>query len=337
MLEIAELLKARVQGDDDKPQNHQLGVFCAALCFRKVWVTSIKLMTTFKFLPVIVKSFLQQASLFILVLVTVLICPTSFGQTLQSDNFPRSILKPRKLPPENNLWVFILAGQSNMAGRGFVEPGDTIPNNRILAINKNNEIVVAKEPLHFYEPTLTGLDCGVSFARILLNHVPDSVSILLVPTAVGGSSIQQWLGDSVWREVKLLSNFSEKLKVASDVGIVKGILWHQGESNANTTADIEKYPDQLEELVEVFRKISKSPDLPILVGEIGSFSKQPQLHDQFNKNLLQFVNNDKHSSLVKTGDLSHKGDFLHFDARAQRTLGERFAIAFKSRFLTSGK
>ena len=120
------------------------------------------------------------------------------------------------------------------------------------------------------------------------------------------------------------------------MGIVKGILWHQGESNANTIADIERYPDQLAELVEVFRKIAKSPDLPVLVGEIGSFSKQP-LHDQFNKNLLQFVNNDKHSSLVKTGDLSHKGDFLHFDASAQRTLGERFAIAFASRFLNSGK
>ena len=280
---------------------------------------------------------MQQASLFVFVLVTVFICPASFGQTVQSDNFPRSVLKPRKLPTRNNLWVFVLAGQSNMAGRGLVEPGDTIPNNRILAINKNNEIVVAKEPLHFYEPTLTGLDCGVSFARILLNHVPDSVSILLVPAAVGGSSIQQWLGDSVWREVKLLSNFSEKIKVASDVGIVKAILWHQGESNANTIADIERYPDQLEELVEVFRKISKSPDLPVLVGEIGSFSKQPQLQVQFNRNLLQFVNNDKHSSLVRTGDLSHKGDFLHFDSKAQRTLGERFAIAFLSRFLNIGQ
>jgi hypothetical protein len=294
-------------------------------------------MTTFRFLPVMFKRFLQQASLFVLVLVTVFICPTSFGQTVQSDNFPRSILKPGKLPPRNNLWVFILAGQSNMAGRGFVEPGDTIPNNRILAINKNNEIVVAKEPLHFYEPTLTGLDCGVSFASMLLNDIPDSVSILLVPTAVGGSSIQQWLGDSVWREVKLLSNFSEKVKAATDIGIVKGILWHQGESNANTIADIERYPNQMKDLAEVFRKISKSPDLPILVGEIGSFSRQPQLHDQFNSNLLQFVNNDKHSSLVKTGDLSHKGDFLHFDAGAQRTLGERFAIAFRSQFLTSGK
>lgn len=292
-------------------------------------------MTTLQFLPAMIKKLLQQPAFFVLVSATVLLCPTAFGQTGRTDNFPRSILKPGKLPPKNDIWVFILAGQSNMAGRGFVEPEDTIPDNRILTINKSNEIVIAKEPLHFYEPTLTGLDCGVSFARNLLNQLPASASILLVPTAVGGSSIEQWLGDSVWRQVKLLSNFTEKVKIANDVGILKGILWHQGESNANTKAGIERYPNQMADLAEVFRKISKSPDLPVLVGEIGSFSKQPQLYDQFNKNLLQFVNNDRNSALIKTGDLIHKGDSLHFDAGAQRTLGERFAIAFKSRFLTN--
>ncbi len=302
-----------------------------------IWVAWINSIIASPLLPPMINKLLQHTAYLVLLSVTVMLCPTIVGQTVRSDNFPSSILKPAKLPPRNDLWVFVLAGQSNMAGRGFVEPGDTIPNNRILTLNKNNEIVIAKEPLHFYEPTLTGLDCGVSFARKLLNHLPDSVSILLVPTAVGGSSIEHWLGDSVWREVKLLSNFTEKIKVANDVGIIKGILWHQGESNANTKEDIERYPKQMADLAEVFRKISNSPGLPVLVGEIGSFSKQPQLYDQFNKNLLQFVDNDKNSALVRTGDLSHKGDFLHFDSAAQRTLGERFAIAFKSRFLSGSE
>ncbi|MEQ8808135.1 MAG: sialate O-acetylesterase, partial [Imperialibacter sp.] len=29
-------------------------------------------------------------------------------------------------------WVFVMAGQSNMAGRGIVEPQDTVTNPRIL-------------------------------------------------------------------------------------------------------------------------------------------------------------------------------------------------------------
>ena len=34
---------------------------------------------------------------------------------------------------KQHIWVFILAGQSNMAGRGIVEPQDTVANKRILS------------------------------------------------------------------------------------------------------------------------------------------------------------------------------------------------------------
>jgi len=32
-----------------------------------------------------------------------------------------------RIPAKENVWVFMLAGQSNMAGRDFVEPQDTLP------------------------------------------------------------------------------------------------------------------------------------------------------------------------------------------------------------------
>src|SRR6478736_7815188 len=97
---------------------------------------------------------------------------------IRTQSFPKEEVAVTKIPKRKNVWVFILAGQSNMAGRGLVEPQDTIPSSRILTINKQGEIIFAKEPLHFYEPTLTGLDCGLSFGKTLLSHVPDNVSIL---------------------------------------------------------------------------------------------------------------------------------------------------------------
>jgi len=39
------------------------------------------------------------------------------------------------VPAKKKVWVFVMAGQSNMAGRGQVEPEDTVANERILAIN----------------------------------------------------------------------------------------------------------------------------------------------------------------------------------------------------------
>ena len=125
----------------------------------------------------------------------------------RTEHFPKQSIKADKLPERHNLWVFILAGQSNMAGRGFVEPADTLPDPRILTITKDKQWILAKEPLHFYEPSLTGLDCGLSFGREMIKNLPDSVSIALIPCAVGGSKIQQWLGDSVYRNVQLLRNF----------------------------------------------------------------------------------------------------------------------------------
>ncbi|MDD4107982.1 MAG: sialate O-acetylesterase, partial [Prolixibacteraceae bacterium] len=180
--------------------------------------------------------------------------------------FPREEIKPLRIPNKNKVWVFILAGQSNMAGRGWVEPQDTVPSERILTINRHGEIIVAKEPLHFYEPTMTGLDCGISFGRELIKNIPQDISVLLIPAAVGGSSASQWLGDSLFRNVQLLTNFEDKVRLAKKTGKIKGVLWHQGESDAKEK-DIPLYKERLTELFAKFRKISGNRKLPIVMGE----------------------------------------------------------------------
>ena len=72
----------------------------------------------------------------------VLFCQQAVHDRKQSErtgNFPGQVEKVRALPAKHNLWVFLLAGQSNMAGRGFVEPVDTMPDPRILTVSKNKE------------------------------------------------------------------------------------------------------------------------------------------------------------------------------------------------------
>lgn len=271
---------------------------------------------------------MRSVNLILIILFVTRIC---FGQS-DKRFFPKQTLLPVHLPAKHNLWIFLMAGQSNMAGRGLVEPRDTLSSPRILTISQDNEIVLAKEPLHYYESTRTGLDCGVSFAAALLKSLPDSVSLLLVPVAVGGSAIQQWLGDSTWRDVKLLTNLKEKIGIARSVGVFKGVLWHQGEANANTLHDIGQHSGRLALLADTFRIIMNTPGLPFLVAELGSFSKDPRLFRKLNGQLKKFVMADKYAALIKTGDLTHNGDSLHFNSEAQRLMGERFARAYISRF-----
>jgi hypothetical protein len=250
---------------------------------------------------------------------------------MRTQFFPKVELKAERIPDKGNTWVFLLAGQSNMAGRGFVEPQDTIPEDRILSINKNGEIIIAKEPLHFYEPLLTGLDCGLSFGKTIIRHLPDSISVLLIPCAVGGSSISQWLGDSTFRNVQLLANFRDKVEIGKRYGQIKGVLWHQGENDA-TEADIPLYRERLQKLLVKFRTIAGNQSLPVLIGELGTFYEDNENCQKINKQIRLYGSTDNNSIIIKTSDLKEKGDKLHFNSESLRILGQRFADEYNKRY-----
>ncbi|MCC7431163.1 sialate O-acetylesterase [bacterium] len=245
--------------------------------------------------------------------------------------FPQTELKPKIIPDKENIWVFILAGQSNMAGYGLVEPQDTIPNERIFSINRNGELIVAKEPLHFYEPSKAGLDCGLSFGKELLNYIPDSISVLLIPAAVGSTSINQWINDSTFKNLTLFSNFVEKAKTGEKYGVIKGILWHQGESDATNVETVEVYQFQLAKLVEKFRIEINNLTLPILIGELGTFSNTNESWQAINNQIHSFAKTDSNVFVIKTNDLKDIGDKVHFNSEGQRQLGQRFAKEFVKR------
>ena len=252
----------------------------------------------------------------------------------RTKHFPSQQVRAGELPSRHNLWVFLLAGQSNMAGRGKVEPADTIPDLRILTLSQNREWLLAKEPLHFYEPKRTGLDCGLSFGRELIRHLPDSVSIALIPCAVGGSSIDQWLGDSLHRNVRLLSNFSKRADYASQYGTFKGLLWHQGESDASPER-IAVYGQKLLHLISLFRQITGRENLPVLIGELGSFaiSDKQQRWDSINRIIRDVAGQDENIHVIGTEDLDTKGDHVHFNSEGQRLLGWRFARRFAGYYI----
>src|SRR4030095_10614678 len=104
---------------------------------------------------------------------------------------------------------------------------DTVSSTMVLALNKNNEWVYAKEPLHYYEPSRTGLDCGLSFGKKLATLYKNKITIGLVPCAVGGSSIEQWIADLTYRDVTLYSNLTNTTTKEAAFQKIKGVLWSQ--------------------------------------------------------------------------------------------------------------
>lgn len=244
-----------------------------------------------------------------------------------TNNFPVVVEKVKTLPPKETFYIFLMAGQSNMAGRGIVQPQDTIQDMHVLTLDKNNEWVYAKEPLHYYEPGRTGLDCGLSFGKKLAKLYGNNITVGLVPCAIGGSSIEQWLGDSVYRNVALYSNFLKKANIAKQYGTIKGLLWHQGESNSGNA--YVRYKEKMDTLFTRMRKDLGSPDLPVYAGQLASFLvKRNQPHAQeINHDLQSMSQSFKNFHVINTQDLTSKPDTLHFDSPSQRKMGERFAEA----------
>ena len=91
----------------------------------------------------------------------------------------------------SGMQLFLLAGQSNMAGRGKVEAQDSVASPRVLKLDSTMHWVPAVDPLHWDKPAIVGVGPGRSFARALAARDP-TLTIGLIPAAVGGSPISSW-------------------------------------------------------------------------------------------------------------------------------------------------
>jgi hypothetical protein len=101
--------------------------------------------------------------------------------------------------------VFILAGQSNMAGRGAVpDTADasaadaSAADAQIRCFAQRGDVwQTAVDPLHADKPSKAGVGPGLPFARELRRRLLAAgladASVLLVPCAWGGTAIRHWL------------------------------------------------------------------------------------------------------------------------------------------------
>ena len=118
--------------------------------------------------------------------------------------------------------LFVLAGQSNMSGRGTLTATNRVPHDRVLVMSKDGTWREAVEPFHWEKPRACGAGLAASFARAYADAHP-GVTVGLVPVAYGGSPISRWQPGAVH-----YTNAVHYAKLAMKDGVIKGVLWHQG-------------------------------------------------------------------------------------------------------------
>ena len=234
--------------------------------------------------------------------------------------------------------LYLLIGQSNMAGRGTVEAQDTVINAQVFALNKNNEWVPAQDPVHF-DKTVAGVGLGRTFGIEMAKANPNAV-IGLIPCAVGGSPIDAWKPGGFHDQTKTypFDDMEKRLKIALKSGTLKGILWHQGESDSNPELGYE-YKEKLEILIQQVRELGGDEKIPFVAGEIGRFkikSNKEEYHYlkpapavAVTNATKEVVKADKNAAFVKSNGLHHRGDNTHFNSESYRILGKRYAKAMQ--------
>jgi len=200
--------------------------------------------------------------------------------------------------------LYVLMGQSNMAGRGVItEEYKNESNSRVFMLDKNNHWMPAHHPLHF-DKSVAGVGPGLAFAIKMANENP-GIKIGLIPCAVGGTSIRSWKPggyDSATKKYPY-DDAAARIKAAMKSGVIKGMLWHQGEGDSKPAAAV-LYIPQLQTLIERIRALTYNATLPVVAGELGRYREQFQTINDELKKLPQTV---PHTAVASSEDLVDKG------------------------------
>jgi len=221
-------------------------------------------------------------------------------------------------PP--HLEVFVLAGQSNMAGRGG-PLSLASPSNPRLLIWRRDGWQIAADPLQL--PTNArdhspGIGPGMTFGLQLVKWQPD-VQIGLIMCADGGSSIRAWLPDR-----PLYRQCLDQIHAAGTR--IAGVLFLQGESEALTSEQAVAWLPDFTRVLAAFS--GDTHRAPFMLGQIGTlgakFQGQQIVRDAQAKAARRY-----HLLFVRTWDLPiNPANNSHFTVPAYRVIGGRFATVW---------
>jgi hypothetical protein len=242
--------------------------------------------------------------------------------------------------------VFLVAGQSNADGRGaasalkgalekWARPQDDV---RIAySCSKLRVPVLASKGFEPLQPgwsvapgkgrptVLPSATFGpeVSFGRGMADRLKGK-NVRLIKFTEGGTSLaKDWNPSVKDRLYSPFLDFTRKsLKELTDAGhmtTLRGMIWHQGESDAELPAA--EYEAQLTAFIARVRTDFAAPDLRFGIGEVIDNGKRDTVR------AAQKATAEKVPGaffVSAAGLTSHDGG-THFDAASQIELGERFA------------
>ena len=217
---------------------------------------------------------------------------------------------------------FLLIGQSNMAGRGFLADARQIDNSRIFVL-RNGRWQKMFRPIN-PDRKFSGVSLAESFAEAYAKA--HNVDVGLICCADGGTKLDQWMPGKL-----LFDNAVYQAKLAQRTSTIAGVLWHQGEGDC--CSDLySTYKPRFEIMMQAFRDQLDLHDVPFVVGGLGDFlalSLRPD-YVHVNTALQSIAQANDLVGFVSAEGLTSNPDHLHFNAESLYEFGLRYFSVYES-------
>ena len=246
--------------------------------------------------------------------------------------------------PDPNFYIFLCFGQSNMEGGGRIEERDRTVEKRFQVLADFDVPSRGWKKGNWYDavPPLTRRTRGISlvdsFGRTMVANLPANIRVGVVKVGVSGTKIELWDKDQfkaylatadAWK-VNIAKEYGgdpyaylvELAKIAQKDGVIKGILVHQGESNA----DDEDWPKKVKIVYDnLINDLQLDPgSVPLLAGEVVNADHEGEKAGA-NVIMAKLPQTLPNSYVISSAGLPCNADHLHFTAEGYREFGKRYA------------
>ena len=287
------------------------------------------------------------------------------GQSMVSDRVMAQ-------EPDPNFFIFLGIGQSNMQGKAPIEAQDTRSDanftdadwaryKKMIIVNNDQSKVgtwaTAKPPIVRPDTQLGVTDY---FGRTLVKGLDERYKIGVVVVAVDGCQIEAFsknstvasdyinasgTGSWVKQAAAHYDNYPygkllEMARIAQESGVIKGIIFHQGESGANGSSWLRDVYALYENLIADLDLSSDS--VPFIAGEplrmVGNQPAPASGAREFVDLLPDYFKykSGKDIAYVASSEGLTNYDEYHFSSEGYRTLGKRYGEIMLRLLLAQG-
>ena len=245
--------------------------------------------------------------------------------------------------PDPNFHIYLAFGQSNMEGQGGIESQDKTVDSRFQVLWTTDETNCGKSLGKWSDAVPPLASCSGKlgptdyFGRTMVEKTDSQIKVGVVVVAVAGCSIQlfdspisqSYLNQQAgWFMQKVnayggkpYERMIEMAKKAQEVGVIKGIIFHQGETDAGDG----QWPSKVKAVYDrILNDLGLEGDIPFLAGEVlrGGMSQGA------NNNIAKLPQQSKNFYVISSEGLTqplNDGQNVHFTSQEYRDLGKRYA------------